>query len=140
MADNGNFVEGSIDDILVKALTTIEQEKALKKAIKEMRAALHELTKQTVESLSDDDARMLLEQKWILPLYARIYSLSNGVVDSLIEAVKKLAAKYSETFNDVEREMDAARSELGALLGELTGDEFDMKGVTALAKVVGGGK
>ena len=140
MADNGNLVEGSIDDVLVKALTAIEREKALKKAIKEMRAALHELTKETVESLSDEDARMLLEQKWILPLYARIYSLSNGVVDSLIEAVRKLASKYAETFNDVEREMDMARGELGALLGELTGDEFDLKGVNALAKVVGGGE
>lgn len=140
LADNGNLVEGSIDDVLVKALTTIEQEKALKKAIKEMRAALHELTKKTIETLSDDDVRMLLEQKWIMPLYARIYSLSNGVVDSLIEAVRKLAAKYAETFNDVEREMDMARGELGALLGELTGDEFDLKGVTALAKVVGGRK
>lgn len=138
LKENGKLVEGSIDDILVKALTAIEQEKTLKKTIKEMRAALHELTKQTIESLSDADARMLLEAKWITPLYARIYGLVNGVINSLVDAVKKLAAKYAETFNDVEAQMCTAEAELSGLLDDLTGDEFDMKGIAAIKRVMGG--
>lgn len=138
LEENGDFVEGSIDDILVKALVATEQEKALKKTIKEMRAALHELTKQTIEALSDADARMLLEEKWITPLYARIYGLANDVIDSLIAAVQKLAAKYAETFNDVEAQISTAETELADLLEDLTGNEFDMKGIAAIKRVMGG--
>lgn len=134
------FRASEIDGLLIRAAKALEDGKALKKEVKEMRAALHEATKVAVENLTDADAKMLLKMKWIDPLVAQLGELSQQVIAAFGEKVKALTAKYAETFNDVEREMDAARGELGALLGELTGDEFDMKGVKALAKVVGGGK
>ena len=126
--------------LLIRAAKAIEDGKALKKDVKDLRAALHEATKVAIEILTDADAKMLLKMKWIDPLVVQLGELPQKVVAGLVEQVKAMSAKYAETFNDVEREMDAARGELGALLGELTGDEFDMKGVKALAKVVGGGK
>lgn len=133
-------VASAIDSQIVRADKAIEDGKALKKEVKDMRAALHEATKVAIENLSDSDAKMLLKMKWIDPLAVRLGELSQQVIASFVEKVKAMTEKYAETFNDVEREMDVARSELGALLGELTGDEFDMKGVKTLAKVVGGGK
>lgn len=134
------FDISTIDSLIIRAAKALDDGKALKKEVKDMRTALHEATKVAIENLTDADAKMLLKMKWIDPLVSQLGELSQQVIAVFIEKVETLTAKYAETFNDVEREMDAARSELGALLGELTGDEFDMKGVKALAKVVGGGK
>ena len=59
----------SEDQLLLKKLNDVDhlfsEEKVLKAEIKKDSAALHELTKDTIESLADEQVEMLLEKKWI---------------------------------------------------------------------------
>lgn len=53
---------------IIKANKLIDEEKALKKAVKEAQVALHLKTKTTIEGLSDEQVNELLHLKWIAPL------------------------------------------------------------------------
>ena len=59
-------------------------------------------------------------------------------VDELIAAVNALNDKYSTTYSDVCEQIEQAEAELGNMLGQLTGNEFDMAGIAELKTLLGG--
>lgn len=124
------FSEDSFETKIIQCDGLISDEKALKKEIKEETDALHIKTKNTIESLTDDDVKILLRIKWIAKLIKSLYSMPNTIVDELITKVSSISMKYNETFEDVERNIAATKKELSTLLDELCGNEFDMKGLS----------
>ena len=88
------------------------------------------LTKSTIESLSDDDVYMLLEKKWIEGVVSNISKLPETVIDSLVTKVTALASKYATTYFEVENQITETEKDLCAMLDELEGNEFDMKGLS----------
>lgn len=126
--------------ILKKADALNEEEKVLKKKIKEESTALHLATKATIESLSDDAVLELLQKKWILPLVDSLYSLPNAAITDLIGKLEAVCKKYETTFAEVEEEIAATERSLVSLLDDLTGSEFDMMGLAELKKLLGGGE
>lgn len=124
------FSEGSFEEKLVRIGNLIEEEKDLKAQVKKESEELHLLTKETIESLSDNQALELLEIKWINPIVSNIGKLPNEVIKELVEKIQKLADKYAITYASVVQEINDAERSLSSLIDNLVGDEFDMKGLS----------
>lgn len=62
------FSAESYEAKIIAASKLIDEEKALKKAVKEAAIALHLKTKTTIEDLTDEQVNELLHLKWIMPL------------------------------------------------------------------------
>ena len=124
--------------VLKKAYADNEEEKRLKKQLKDSSAALHLETKAKIESLSDDEVKVLLHEKWISPLVRGLSSLPDSIVADFITKLERLAAKYSTTFSEVEDQIIETEKELSGMLDMLTGSEFDMQGLSELKKMLGG--
>ena len=129
---------GSVDEILCKVNVLIAKEKKLKKDIKDANTKLHNDTKSLIESLSLDDAYKLLKIKWIDSIAEAIKLLPNSIVSALISKVTALTKKYSVSLVELDEQISSSSAELVGLLDELEGDEFDMKGIKQLKKMLEG--
>lgn len=124
--------------VLKKADKLINEEKSLKKQIKEDSKTLHLKTKTTIEGLSDADVMILLREKWVVPIVDGLYSLPDTIISSFIGKLDALCKKYKTTFAHVGDEIADTERSLISMLGELTGSEFDMKGIAEFKKLLGG--
>ena len=104
----------------------------MKKEVKAESDRLHLKTKKTIETLSDEEAKVLLKQKWIAGIVEGLAEIPKSIIDSVVEAVNYLAKKYEDTFEDVEKEITKTEKELVGLMDSLTANEFDMKGISEL--------
>jgi len=132
------FEEDSFENKLLQVDALITEEKELKALVSKESGELQAKTKTTIEKLSDEDLRSLLEQKWIDPLLKSLSSLPDECLDTLTEAVQTLSEKYSTTYQDIESQIDSTEKELCAQLADLTGSEFDQKGIEALRSLLKG--
>ena len=94
-------------------------------------------TKEKIESLSDDEINMLLFEKWINPLCVNLAQIPDSLISDFAKGIDQLSKKYSITFEEVEKEINSTEKELSNLLNELTGNEFDMKGIEELKGLLG---
>ena len=124
--------------ILKKVSSDNEEEKKLKKQLKDQSEALHIETKKTIETLSDEQVYSLLDQKWISPLIDGLGKLPESIISDFIAQIEKLVAKYETTFADVEDQIKDTEKELSVMIDLLTGSEFDMAGLAELKKMLGG--
>ena len=122
----------------MQAQKLFDEEKKLKSNIKTKRNALEDKTCDAIKTLSDDEARRLLEAKWITPLQKQLEALPNAVIDELIGKVNALKNKYATTYADVCGQIDEAEKELAGMLGDLTGNARDMAGLEELKALLGG--
>ncbi|CDD04679.1 type I restriction-modification system M subunit [Ruminococcus sp. CAG:382] len=130
--------EAEVLAILKKVDALVNEEKSLKKDIKDKTASLQITTKKTIESLSEEDALALLSKKWIEPMVTEISALPLRIVDTLTAKLEALAKKYQTTFEDVEKEIADTEASLTAMIDQLTGSDFDMQGLLELKKLLGG--
>ena len=131
-------VDEEILAVLKKASSDNEEEKKLKKQVKEKSESLHMNTKKLIESLSDDQVMALLKDKWILPLINGLSGIPENIIACLITKLSSLADKYSTTFSEVEDQIVNTEKELSGMIDMLSGDEFDMQGLSELKKMLGG--
>lgn len=131
-------LEESLAYKLSTYLSLAEEEKTLKKLVKKDRAALEQLTCQTIESLTDEQVHGLLVAKWIEPLERELRSMPTSVVDGLTDAVQALAKKYEVTFSSINDQINEAERALCTMIDQLEGSEFDMAGLSELKKLLGG--
>ena len=132
------FPEDSFEAKIVKVSKLMAEEKEVKAQVKADVAALHMKTKETIESLSDEQALELLEQKWIFPLTESIKQLPKAVIQVLVDKIKTLSEKYAVTYSAVESEIKESESILSALIDELVGNEHDMKGLSEFQALLKG--
>ena len=123
---------------MIEVSKLIDEEKILKKMIKEKTSELEVLTKKTIENLSDDEVIELLKKKWIEPLINSLFKLPNILLNDFISKLVKLSNKYKTTFLDLETQIKESESSLSVLLDELDANEFDKKGLEELKKLLGG--
>ena len=123
------FPEDSFENKMVKTASLLIEEKETKKIVKEDQAKLHLQTKTTIEALTDDQIYELLELKWINPVVTSYNSLPATIIEELTTKTQTLADKYSTTYSDIATEINQAETSLAELIGDLDGDEFDMKGL-----------
>ncbi|WP_436418130.1 type I restriction-modification system subunit M [Petrimonas sulfuriphila] len=127
---NGVFEEDTYEAKILKVDKLIDEQKKLNSQVKAETAKLHGKTKKTIEELTDEQVYELLELKWITPLINSLNNLPGSVLLQLVDKVQALAEKYATTFADVMNEIDKTKSSLALQIDELTGNEFDMKGLS----------
>jgi len=130
------FAPDSYEAKIIQASELIEEEKGLKKAVKEAGTALHLLTKTTIEGLTGEQVNTLLHLKWINPLCSELAAMPSAVITQLTTQVQALADKYAVTYSQVASEILTTEQELAQMLGELTGNEFDRQGLAELKKLL----
>lgn len=136
--NKGKFAEESYEAKIVRASKLLDEEKSLKKAVKEVATVLHLKTKTTIESLTDEQVNHLLHLKWIAPLSTELAAMPSAVITQLTSQVQALADKYAVTYSQVANEIKTTEQELADMLGELTGDEFDLQGLNELTSLLKG--
>lgn len=132
------FEKESYEAKIIAASKLIDEEKKLKKAVKEAQVALHLKTKTTIEGLSDKQVYELLHLKWIEPLSQELAAMPSVVISDLTNQVQSLADKYAVTYSQVANEIKTTEQELADMMGELTGNEFDMQGLNELTSLLKG--
>ena len=130
--------KGSIEEIAraVEKLNT--KEKELKKELKNKTADLHIKTKETIENMTEETALNLLDIKWNKNVIMSILELPELYINDLKTKIKNLKDKYKETLCDIDNSINSVSKDLNSLLDELDGDEFDIKGIKDLKKLLGG--
>lgn len=128
--------EESYEAKVLKVAELISEEKTLKSKIKTDTEELHLKTKETIENLSDEQAIEMLEHKWIDPLIDRLNKLPDAIIYDLASKIKTLSEKYAITFSAVEEEIETTEQNLSSMLDELTGNEYDMKGIGQLKQML----
>lgn len=132
------YEKDSFERKLIRAGSLLDEEKELKAQVKKNAARLHLHTKDTIESLTDDQVYELLEVKWINPLLAALHKIPDGIIADLISRIRALADKYATTYAGVAGQIAETKSALSALIDELTGNEFDMKGLAEFQSLLRG--
>lgn len=132
------FSAESYEAKIIAASKLIDEEKALKKSVKEAAIALHLKTKTTIEDLTIDQVNELLHLKWIAPLSLELAAMPSTVISQLTTQVQALANKYAVTYSQVSKEIKSTEQELAKMIGELTGNEFDQQGLNELTKLLKG--
>lgn len=136
---NGYLIpEDSFEEKVLLINGLITEEKQLKSKLKKESVALHDKTKTVIEGLSYEDARSLLECKWIAPLFASIHSIPKVIIDELVTKVETLTEKYKATFSEIEDDLRETEVALETMMRELTGSPHDMKGLEELMSLLGG--
>ena len=114
---------------LLKVDALFAEERRLKSDIKKTEGDLTLKTKTAIENLSDDDVYMLLEKKWIEGFVVELNNLPDTCIDTFISALKSLSDKYGTTMMELEEDIQNTEKELCAMLDDLVGSEYDMKGI-----------
>ncbi|MGI6593511.1 MAG: type I restriction-modification system subunit M [Christensenellales bacterium] len=136
--DKSMFNEDSPEYRIVTASNLIIKERELKREIKKQSQELLTKSKVAIENLTDTEAISLLKEKWIISLLRELKQMPIVLIEELASKIKRLADKYQTTLLDIELEINKSENELLSLIDELEGDEFDMKGLTQLQKILGG--
>ena len=132
------YGEDTVEYQIKKVATLIEKEKSLKKEIKIENEKLLAKTKQTMESLTDEQVLELLKEKWITPIISSLNELPNEIVKELVSKISNLANKYSLTLVELESQIKESENSLSTLIDELEGNEYDMKGLEELKTLLKG--
>ncbi|MCQ9087102.1 type I restriction-modification system subunit M [Vibrio alginolyticus] len=123
---------------IIRANKLINEEKTLKKAVKEETTKLHLKTKTTIEKLSNEQVDNLLHLKWIEPLSNELAAMPSRVMTLLTSQVQALADKYAVTYSQVANDIKTTEDELAEMMVGLTGNEFDMQGLAELTSLLKG--
>ena len=128
----------SIEEILLKVNKLQETEKNLKKEVKNGTEKLIDDSKKAIENLTDSEINELLKIKWIDTLSDKLNDLSNEVISNLVKKIEAISSKYSETLIDIDKQIKKEEKELSSMIDELTGSEYDMKGLEEFKSLLGG--
>lgn len=131
-------VEPETKEKLRKVAALATEEKELKAAIKKDAGLLEGKTKETIESLSDEQVIDLLKDKWITPLIQSLMKLPDSIVNELVSKLEALTKKYETTFAEVETQISETEKTISAMIDDLEGNEFDMLGLSEFKKMLGG--
>lgn len=132
------FAEESYEAKIIDASRLIDEEKSLKKTVKNAATVLHLSTKKTIEQLTDAQVHNLLHLKWITPLCSELAAMPDAVINQLTREVQALADKYAVTYSQVANDIKTIERELAEMMDELTGNAFDMQGLAELTRLLKG--
>ena len=124
-----SYEEDAVERMPVRVQQLMDEEKDLKKQVKDDFAVLHMLTKKTIEALSDEEVVALLEAKWIKPLMTALQKVPDNIVAELVSGVRTMADKYAATYAEVAVQIAETKSSLADLIDGLTGNDYDMRGL-----------
>ncbi|MCD8203127.1 MAG: type I restriction-modification system subunit M [Prevotella sp.] len=125
-------IDADTQEKLKKIVKLWNEQKTNNKQIKDEKQALIDKTVKAIQNLTDDEIFMFLHKKWIEPIQAGINNTYKVVLSSLENKVLALDKKYAECFNNLNEKLKDTQDEFAGLVGELTGDEYALRGLNAL--------
>ncbi len=123
------YEEDSYEYIIIKINETNEKISKAKKKQKTIKASLDNETEKKIKSLTDEEIHNLLTQKCINPICNDINGIASALISSLENQIASLATKYDTTYTDLEDGIRDAEVSLSSMLEDLTGNDFDMRGL-----------
>lgn len=129
---------GTIETIVIEVNNLFEEQKNLNKEINNCTNELELQAKKEIENLTYDDICYLLNQKWIVPIMEGMDQLINDIVNNFSKTIENLSDKYSQTLKEIDMEIEKTEKELSQMIEELTGSEFDIKGLQDFQSLFGG--
>ena len=127
-------VEGEVKKRLKAIVALWDEQSAKKKQVTKDKLALEAKTIETIESLDMKGINQFLELKWIQPITSAMEALPDVIIQNLADAITGLNEKYAVTYKDIEKDIVESEKHLSILIGQLTGDEFAIKGLSNLIK------
>lgn len=124
-----NFPYDSIEGHLVNARTALIKEKEIQPVLKAKEAALQTAIAERIPRLTDEEVRAILREKWVAPLHASLKAMAVSIPEAILHDIEAIMEKYSETALDIEEKSREAGRSLAAMMTELTGSEYDEKGL-----------
>ena len=131
------FEEDTLEAKLVKYTNLCTEEKAVKVELKQAIAEREEKTIEIIKALTDEEVFELLRLKWIAPIVSSIATIPDGIIKNFIAKIDHLEKKYAVTYFEVYDNIRKAETEISSMIDELTGSEFDMKGLEGLKSLLG---
>lgn len=132
------FDQDSLDGKIVQVYKLMTEEKTLKSQIKKEAEILERDTKEKIENLTDAEVELLLKLKWIKPMSQALMNLPDDIIAKLTKQIQALQDKYATTLVEVDSQINECENTLANMIDELTGDEFDMKGLEELQSLLKG--
>src|SRR5690554_141183 len=132
------YEDDSYEAIIINVDDLLTEQRKLNREVKSESATLHMKTKETIEGLSDEQVNQLLELKWITPLVDSLNQLPRTMLQQLVDQVQALSEKYSTTFADITDEIKQVSQSLSLQIDDLTGNEYDMKGLEEFKTLLNG--
>lgn len=129
-------IEKETKELLKEIVGLWKEQTDTRKEIKNEEVNLLRLTKEKIENLSDSEVDSFLRKKWIDPI---CYGIEKTLLDALTGLEKELChltKKYETSLTSINQRLQESQDELSSLVGELTGDEFSIKGLAALVNGV----
>lgn len=123
------FPAGSAEAVFLRAAAVLDEEKDARSALKEKEAALETAVRERIPRLTDEEARTLLREKWVTPLCADLAQMAGTIPEDLARGLTALVEKYSETALTIEEKARSSGTVLASMMDDLTGSEYDMKGL-----------
>lgn len=132
------FKEDFQESRLIRALNLMDEESAIKKVVKQKSEELHLDTKRLIESLSEEQALLIVEYKWIRPLLESLTGIADEILDKMMDDIIYITSKYSTTMQRIQEQKTEISSELTRMIDALTGGTSDMDGLAEFKKILGG--
>lgn len=136
--ETGGYAADSFEAKVIEAARLFAAEKKQKEVIKKAANALHQKTKKFIEELTEEQVHELLIRKWITRLNEELHSLPSQQVDLLISKLEALVKKYEITYAENARDIQQAETTLAEMIDEMSGTDFDLKGLAELKNILVG--
>lgn len=135
---NSNISEGTVENKLIEVNNLYEEHKKITKNIKEENIILEKETIKELENLTNEEIYELLRRKWIDPIISGIDKQIDNIITEFTKNIEKLSNKYNQTLNDIDKEIKETEKTLSKMIDELTGPDYDMKGLQDLKSLFNG--
>ena len=121
--------EGTVEKKIIEVSNLFEEQKKLNKDIKDSNNNIEIMAQKEIENLTYEDICNLLDKKWIEPIIKGIDKLIDDIIINFAKNIEKLSFKYEQTLKDIDEQIIKSERELSDMISELTGSEYDMKGL-----------
>lgn len=129
------------DDYKIRHLYLLGQQISdLKKQIKKLETDLDTKAREAIGTLSDDEIKMLLKEKWLTPAMQSINAIPASIISDLNRSVNEIISKYNNPLLPLDTDIAETEKALSGMLGDLTGDAFDMSAIQQFKILLGGEK
>ena len=125
-------VEPETKEKLQAIVALWDEQTKLNKGVKAAKIELAKLTEEKINSLTDEEVEDFLDRKWVIPVCIGIESIMRDTLAALERKLVALAAKYEVSYSEINKSLTKAEDVLSALVGQLTGDEWTLKGLNEL--------
>lgn len=127
------------DDYRIRHLYLLGQQISdLKKQIKALKTDLDIKAQEAIIKLSDDEIKMLLKEKWLMPAMENINAIPSAIISDLNRSVNGIIAKYDNPLLTLDTDIAKTEESLSVMLNDLTGDNFDMEAIQQFKTLLGG--